>query len=83
MATKQTKPNTSSRSKKKRPTKTETVLKLLRRENGASMAQLQKATGWQPHSVRAALSGLRKQGIEIVRSKDQAGTTRYAVKGQA
>ena len=82
MATKQTKP-TSSRPKKKRPTKTETMLKLLRRENGASMAQLQKATGWQPHSVRAALSGLRKQGIEIVRSKDQAGTTRYAVKGQA
>lgn len=82
MATKQPKPSTPSRPKKKRPTKIETMLKLLRRENGASMAQLQKATGWQPHSVRAALSGHRKQGIEVVRSKDQAGTTRYAVKGQ-
>ena len=57
------------------------MLKLLRRENGASMAQLQKATGWQPHSVRAALSGLRKQGIEVVRSKDQAGTTQLCGEG--
>ena len=29
---------------------------------------LQDATGWQPHSARAALSGLRKAGHAIERS---------------
>ena len=82
MATKQPKPHASKRTKRKRPTKIDTVFKLLRRSNGASIAQLQKVTEWQPHSVRAALTGLRKQKIEIVRSKDKAGTTRYAVKGE-
>ena len=58
------------------------MLRLLHRDNGASIAELRKVTGWQPHSVRAALTGLRKRNIEIVRSKDEAGTTRYAVKGE-
>jgi hypothetical protein len=45
------------------------ILKLLRRPKGANIAQLTKATGWQAHSVRAALSRLRKQGHDIVRSR--------------
>ena len=80
MATERSKSNPSRQPKRKRPTRIDAVLKLLRRNNGASIAELRKSTGWQPHSVRAALTGLRKQNIEIVRSKDQAGTTRYAVK---
>ena len=60
-------------------TKIETILKLLRRSNGANIAQLQKATGWQPHSVRAALTGLRKKGHEVARAKDAKGVTVYAV----
>ena len=79
MANQRPMPNASKQTKRKRPTKTDAVLKRLRRANGASIAELQKATGWQPHSVRAALTGLRKRSIEIVRSKDPAGTTRYAV----
>ena len=43
-------------------TKTDAVLKLLGRQRGATVAQLRKATGWQPHSVRAALTGLRQEG---------------------
>ncbi len=63
-------------------TKIETILKLLRRPNGASIAQLQKATGWQPHSVRAALTGLRKKGNNIERDKDTKGVTRYSIAGE-
>lgn len=37
--------------------------------SGATLAELQKATGWQQHSIRAALTGLRKKGLTIVRSK--------------
>jgi DNA-binding transcriptional regulator PaaX len=34
-------------------------------------------TGWQPHSVRAALTGLRKRGLAITREKNDAGVTVY------
>jgi hypothetical protein len=37
--------------------KTEKVLDLLKRQNGVTLAELMKATGWQPHSVRGFLSG--------------------------
>ena len=65
-----------------KPSKIETILKLLRRPNGAGIAQLQKATGWKPHSVRAALTGLRKKGHNIERDKDAKGVTRYRVAGE-
>ena len=50
-----------------RETKTAILRKLLSRKAGADLAALQSATGWQPHSVRAALSGLRKAGYSIDR----------------
>ena len=61
------------------PTKIETILKQLHRPNGASIAQLQKTVGWQPHSLRAALTGLRKKGHEVTRGKGAKGVTVYAV----
>ena len=60
-------------------TKIGTILKLLRRPIGATIAQMQKATGWQAHSVRAALTGLRKKGHDIERDKDAKGATVYRV----
>ena len=38
---------------------------LLTRARGATLAQLQKELGWQPHTVRAAVSRLRKAGHTI------------------
>ncbi|WP_082677449.1 DUF3489 domain-containing protein [Ruegeria profundi] len=52
---------------KRKQTKIDKVQHLLRRPSGASLEVLCKATGWQPHSVRAALSGLRKKGVTIER----------------
>jgi len=52
-----------------RETKTEILRRLLSRRSGADLAALQSATGWQPHSVRAALSGIRKAGYTIDRAK--------------
>ena len=51
-----------------RETKTAILRKLLSRKAGADLAALQSATGWQPHSVRAALSGLRKARYSIDRA---------------
>ena len=63
-----------------KPTKTATILKFLRRPKGASIAELQKATGWKAHSVRAALTGLRKKGHDVQRGKGTKGVTTYRLK---
>jgi DNA-binding MarR family transcriptional regulator len=70
-----TKPSTGANPKK--GGKLDNVLTLVRRTGGASIADLQEATGWQPHSVRAALTGIRKRGVEITRSKNEDGMTVY------
>ncbi len=51
------------------PTKSATVLTLLRRELGATLAELTEVTDWQPHTTRAMLTGLRKKGHAIERRK--------------
>ena len=53
------------------------VTKLLRRGKGATLAELQDATAWQPHSVRAFLSGLRKKGEVLVKEQRKSGDTAY------
>ena len=68
---------TAGGAKPKAGGKLSNVLHLLRRKEGATIADLQDATGWQPHSVRAALTGFRKQGVEITRSKNRDGVTIY------
>ena len=50
-------------------TKTAAVIALLKRDIGATLAELIAATGWLPHTTRAALTGLRKKGHVIERSK--------------
>jgi hypothetical protein len=60
-----------------RPSKKAAIVALLERPNGAAIGDLIEATGWQTHSVRAALTGLRKEGKELVRDKDAAGVTHY------
>lgn len=51
--------------------------KLLARARGATIAELQASTGWQPHSARAFLSGLRKAGRTLVKEELKSGETSY------
>lgn len=47
-------------------TKQQQVLAMLRRPEGATVAQIAEATGWAPHTVRGFFAGLKKrQGIEV------------------
>jgi hypothetical protein len=46
-------------------TKIAEVIALLQRGDGATLAELVAATGWLPHTTRAALTGLRKRGYAI------------------
>ncbi len=62
-------------------TKTDKVIKLLRRKNGATIADLQKATGWQAHSVRGFLSGTLKKRMRlaVTSEADAKGIRRYRI----
>ena len=62
----------------KRPSKAETVLTLLGRPEGATLDELVEATGWLPHTTRAAMTGLKKKGHQITRTKVD-GVSRYTV----
>jgi predicted ArsR family transcriptional regulator len=53
----------------KRVTKTDKLIALLRRPDGASIEEMVEALGWLPHTARAALTGLKKKGHEVVRDK--------------
>ena len=54
------------------------VADLLRRKGGATLAELVAATGWLPHTTRAALTGLRKKGHGIERGT-RDGVTTYMI----
>ena len=61
------------------PSKASIVEQLLGKAAGASIAEFGAATGWQPHSCRAFLTGLKKKGRVIERSKRKDGTTIYRI----
>ena len=66
-----------SKSKQTKPnqTKTDKVRAMLSQPKGASLEAICKATGWQPHSARAVLSGLRKAGYTIEREIPEGSKT--------
>ena len=49
----------------RRGTKIAQVIELLQGNDGATLAELVAATGWLPHTARAALTGLRKRGYAV------------------
>lgn len=53
------------------------VRDLLGRDEGATLAELIDATGWLPHTTRAALSRLRSGGDTLAKSKRDDGVTCY------
>jgi hypothetical protein len=57
-------------------TKLGKVIAMLRRKEGATIAQLAKATGWQEHSVRGAISGAIKKKLGLTVTSAKAGDVR-------
>jgi Protein of unknown function (DUF3489) len=60
-------------------TKQAHVIALLERDTGATLDELVAATGWLPHTTRAALTGLRHKGFGLGKSKRENGTTAYRI----
>ena len=62
------------------PSKLDQLVALLRTPGGATLPELQSATGWQVHSVRGAMAGaLRKKGYSVVSEKPEGGLRRYRI----
>jgi Protein of unknown function (DUF3489) len=59
------------------------VIDLLQRSDGATIPTLTEATGWLPHTTRAALTGLRKRGYAIARERIDGADSIYRVAGPA
>jgi hypothetical protein len=62
--------------------KTETILEMLKRPEGATAKELLKATGWQPHSLRGFISGTlgKKMGLTVTSTKTETAERTYSVK---
>ena len=63
------------------PTKQNACLTLLTRPNGATIEDLQSATGWQSHSIRGFLAGAvkKKLGLTLASSKADGDARRYRI----
>lgn len=62
-------------------TKLAALVIALRRPQGATSLQLMLATGWQPHTVRGAISGMlrKKLGLKVVLAHNDSGERVYRV----
>ena len=60
-------------------TKQALVIEMLCAKGGATLNALVDATGWLPHSTRAALTGLRKRGFSIERTREEGSDSIYRI----
>jgi hypothetical protein len=49
------------------------IVRLIGRARGASLIELMKVSGWQAHTMRAAITKLRHVGLRIESFKDNRG----------
>lgn len=64
-------------------TKQALVVTMLTGPDGASIDEIMTATGWLPHTTRAALTGLRKRGFAIVTHRVAGTVTLYRLADEA
>ncbi len=60
-------------------TKISQVVGLLQRNDGATLDEVIAATGWLPHTSRAALTGLRKRGYAVGKHLNAEGRRGYII----
>jgi len=58
--------------------KAERVLELMKRREGATLAEIAKATDWQNHSIRGFVSG---HVIKVESTRPEAGERTYRIVG--
>ncbi len=70
-----------TQSKQREGTKQSTLIELLKRPEGASLAEMVAATDWQQHTVRGAMAGAlkKKMGLNIVSQKTDGQERKYRI----
>jgi hypothetical protein len=58
-------------------TKQALLVDLLRRPKGGTIAEIQQVTGWQPHTARAAITGLKKKSFGVTSAPRRDGVRAY------
>lgn len=53
--------------------KKDRLISMLRRDGGTTITAISSALGWQPHTTRAAITGLRKAGHKVETAKPEDG----------
>ena len=67
----------------RQPSKLDRLVELLKRPEGATVAEMMTAVGWQAHSVRGAMAGaLKRRGLKILSEKVD-GERRYRIEAGA
>jgi len=66
---------------RRKGTKQETLIEMLRAEGGATIVEIVEATGWQAHTVRGAMSGAlkKKLGLTITSEKIEGRGRTYMI----
>ena len=65
-------------------TKQGKVLAMLRRSEGATVAQIAEATGWAPHTVRGFFAGLKKRlgiAVDVLERVRRVGPDKAGARG--
>jgi len=64
-----------------RESKKATVIEMMRRKEGATLAEIAKATNWLNHSIRGFISGslTKKMGLKVESTKNDAGDRTYRI----
>ena len=72
---------TAPRGRRRPRTKKQIALSLLERAKGASIAEMQRAMGWQEHSVRGFLAATveKMPGVTLLSEKAEHGPRRYHI----
>jgi predicted ArsR family transcriptional regulator len=68
-----------TKSLKPKTTKKDQLIRLLGAKSGRRADDLSKTLGWQPHTLRAAVSGLRKAGYHVSCEKHGTGSAKYRI----
>ena len=69
-----------AKSRTRKPTtKKAQLIRLLSAKSGADIEAISNKLGWQSHTIRAAITGLKKAGYAVSREKEGGKPTRYRI----